>query len=72
MAHILKDVLMGSTIVVLGMVASLAAAFLLLILWIFLHVLGVLVYVFFFIFLFFFALWLIGFLYRKGREISKK
>ena len=72
MAHILKDVLMGSTIVVLGMVASLVAALVLFILWIFFHLMGVLVCVFFFIFLFFSALWLIGFLYRKGRAISKK
>jgi hypothetical protein len=72
MAHVLKDVFMGSTIVVAGMVVSLAAALLLLILWIFFHLLGVFVYVFFFVFLFFFALWLIGFLYRKARESSKR
>ena len=41
MAHILKDVLMGSTIVVVGMVLSLVAALVLLILWILFHVLGV-------------------------------
>ena len=72
MAHILKDVLMGSTIVVVGMVLSLVAALVLFILWIFFHLLGVLMCVFFFISLFFFALWLIGFLYRKAKESSKK
>ncbi len=72
MAHILKDLLMGSTIVVVGMVASLALALALLILWVFFHLLGLLVCVFFFIFLFFFVLWLIGFLYRKVREVGKR
>jgi hypothetical protein len=72
MAHILKDVLMGSTIVVLGMVVSLVAALVLLILWIFFHLLGALLCVFFVIFLFFFGLWIIGFLYRKTKETSKK
>jgi hypothetical protein len=72
MAHILKDLLMGSTIVVVGMVLSLVAALVLLILWIFFHLLGGLLCVFFFIFLSFFGLWLIGFLYRKAKETSKK
>jgi hypothetical protein len=72
MAHILKDVLMGSTIVVVGMLVSLVASILLFILWIFFHLVGVLACIFFFIFLFFFALWLIGFLYRKVRETTNK
>lgn len=72
MAHVLKDLLMGSTIVLLGMVLSLFAALVLFILWIFFHLLGALLCVFFFIFLFFFALWLIGFLYRKAGETGKK
>ena len=72
MAHLLKDFLMGSTIVVLGMLFSLVASIVLLILWVFFHLLGILACVFFFIFLFFFAIWLIGFLYRKIRETGKK
>ncbi len=72
MARVLKDFLMGSTIVVLGMLLSLAASIALLIIWLFFHLVGILACVFFFIFLFFFGVWLIGFLYRKARELSKK
>jgi archaellum biogenesis protein FlaJ (TadC family) len=71
-AHVLKDLLMGSTIVLAGMLLSLAASIVFLILWLFFHLLGPLLCVFFFIFLFFFALWLIGFVYRKARETVKK
>ena len=72
MAHVLRDILTGSTIVVLGMVLSLAASIALLTLWVLLHFVGVLTYIFFFIFLFFFALWLIGFMYRKIKETGTK
>ena len=72
MAHVMRDILTGSTIVVLGMVLSLAASIALLILWVLLHFVGVLTYICFFIFLFFFALWLIGFMYRKIKETGTK
>jgi hypothetical protein len=68
MAHVLRDILTGSTIVVLGMLLSLVASIALLIIWVFFHIVGPLAVIFFFIFLFFVALWLIGFGYRKLKE----
>ncbi len=71
-AHLIRDMLTGTTIVVLGMLASLVASILLLFLWLFFHVLGALAAAFFVILLFFAALWLVGFLYRKLKETAGK
>ena len=71
MTQVLKDFLMGSTIVLVGMILSLAASVALFFLWLFFHVVGILAWLFFFVFLLFLGLWLIGFLYRKAREMSK-
>ena len=70
MTQVLKDFLMGSTILLVGMILSLAAAVALFFLWLFFHLVGILAWVFFFVFLFFLGLWLIGFLYRKAKEMS--
>ncbi len=72
MAHVLRDFLTGSTIIVVGMLLSLAASLVLLFLWIFLHLVGALAWVFFFVFLVFFSVWLIGYVYRKFREMGNK
>ena len=72
MTQVFKDFLTGSTIVFVGMILSLLASVALFFLWLFFHLLGALLCIFFFIFLFFFALWLIGFLYRKARELSER
>ncbi len=72
MAQVLKDFLTGSTIVLLGMFLSLAASIALLLFWIFFHVVGILAWLFFLVFVILFAVWLIGFLYRKIREMKKK
>ena len=72
MTQVLKDFLMGSTIVLVGMILSLAAAVALFFLWLFFHIVGILAWLFFFIFLFFLLLWFIGFLYRKAKETSEK
>jgi hypothetical protein len=72
MTRVLKDFLMGSTIVLVGMILSLAAAVALFFLWLFFHLVGIFAWFFFFVFLFFLGLWLIGFLYRKAKEMTKK
>ncbi len=72
MAQVLKDFLMGSTIVLVGMILSLAASVALFFLWLFFHIVGLLAWLFFFVFLFFALLWFIGFLYRKAKEMSGK
>ncbi len=72
MAHLMRDMLTGTTILVLGMLASVVAAILLVFLWLFFHVLSALAAAFFVFLLFFAMLWCIGFLYRKWRETTKK
>ena len=72
MGHILRDFFAGTALVVLGMVLSLAAFLILLVFGIFFKVLTLFAALFFFIFLFFFVVWLIGFLFRKAREMSGK
>ena len=68
MAHVLRDFFTGSLILAVLTLSALAGFVLFLILNVFFHIFGVLVITFFFISLIFFAVWLIGFTYRKIRE----
>ncbi len=68
MKHVFRDLLTGSTIVLLGMLLSLVASVVLLFLWVFFHIVGAVAWLFFFVFLIFVGVWCIGFLYRKARE----
>jgi hypothetical protein len=70
-AYILRDLFAGSVIVAVGLVLSLAALILFLLLWIFFSILGALVQIMFYVFLFFAALWIIGYGYRKLKEGSR-
>ncbi|OPX93967.1 MAG: hypothetical protein A4E62_00193 [Syntrophorhabdus sp. PtaU1.Bin002] len=68
MAHVLRDFFTGSLILVALTLSALVGFILFLILNVFFHIFGALVVAFFFIFLIFFAVWFIGFVFRKIRE----
>jgi hypothetical protein len=68
LAHILKDFFTGSLVIAAGLIISFLALLVLILLWIFFHILGALVWIFLLLFLFFGVVWFIGLMYRKIRE----
>ncbi len=72
MAHVLKDLMTGGAVIIAGVFLSLIAIIVLSILGLLFHIIGFVAMGLFFLFLFFFAVWLVGFLYRKIKEINRK
>ncbi|MGD0229935.1 MAG: hypothetical protein ABSC19_06180 [Syntrophorhabdales bacterium] len=70
MAHVLKDVVTGSVLVAAGLLAGCVFLIAFTIIGIFLHILAILASVLFSLALFMFALWLVGFMYRKMKGIK--
>jgi hypothetical protein len=70
LAQVVRDFFRGSLIVLIGTIGSLIGLILLLILWVFFHVLGGILVIFLFLFVVFFSVWLIGYAYRKMKELK--
>lgn len=72
MAHVIKDFFTGTMLVIGGVFLSLVAVVVLFILGLFFHVVGILATGVFFLFLLFFSIWVVGFFYRKIKEMKGK
>lgn len=72
MTRVLKDFVKGGVLVVAGIVFGCIALIVLFLLGLLFQVIGIFAVVLFFVFLFFFSIWLVGFLYRKIKEIKGK
>jgi hypothetical protein len=71
MGQVLKDFLAGSALIVAGTVVGFLALVVIFILWLFLHVIGIVASALFFVLFFVFSIWLVGFIYRKLKEMKK-
>lgn len=72
MGTLLKDFMAGSALVVAGIIAGLILLVVLSILGFFLHILAILASGLFFLAFLFFAIWMVGYIYRKMREKSTR
>lgn len=72
MAHVLKDFFAGTALVISGVFLSLIALLVLVILGLFFHIIGIFATAVFCVFLLFFSVWVVGFAYRKIKEMKRK
>ncbi len=72
MGHVLKDFITGSALVISGVFLSIIALLALFILGLIFHVIGILASALFFLLLVFFSIWVVGFTYRKIKELRRK
>ena len=72
MGSVLKDFIAGGALIVAGVIVGIILLVLLSILGFFLHIFAILVSGFFFLGLLLFAVWMVGYLYRKMREKSTR
>lgn len=72
MGHVLRDFFTGTFLVIAGVFLSIIALIILVVLGLFFHVIGILASGLFLVLLLFLSVWLVGYVYRKAREINRK